>query len=76
MVEIVVSLIMNFLLGGGCLAAVGWLVINQDLMSLDGLFVAITCLVLSLIFFLNCYWNLRSEEFSRFIQRDNEGIEK
>ena len=76
MVEIVVSLIMNFLLGGGCLAAVGWLVINQDLMSLDGLFVAITCLGLSLIFFLNCYWNLRSEEFSRFIQRDNEGIEK
>ena len=76
MVEIVCSLIMNFLLGGGCLAAVGWLAINHDLMSLDGLFVAITCLVLALIFFLNCYWNLRSEEFSRFLQSDSEGIEK
>tara|TARA_B100001245_G_C22826511_1_gene397605 strand:- start:468 stop:698 length:231 start_codon:yes stop_codon:yes gene_type:complete len=76
MVEIVFSLILNFLLGGGCLAAVGWLAISHDLMSLDGLFVAITCLVLALIFFLNCYWNLRSEEFSRFFQSDSEGIEK
>ena len=76
MVEIVFLLIMNFLLGGCCLGAIGWLAISQDLMSLDGLFVAITCLVLALIFFLNCYWNLRSEEFGRFFQSDSKDVEK
>ena len=76
MVETLILLVLNFLLGIGCMASVGWLAMNHVLFTLDGLFLSITCLILSLIFFLNCYWNLRSQELNSWLRDGLKNKEK
>lgn len=68
MVEAVLILISNFLLGIGSLVLAGWLVISHQFASLDGIFLTIVCLVMALVFFLNCFWSVRSEEFRQMMQ--------
>ena len=68
MVEAILILISSFLLGIGSLILAGWLVISHQFASLDGIFLTLVCLVMALVFFLNCLWNLRSEELRQLMQ--------
>ncbi|MCI0621917.1 MAG: hypothetical protein L0387_09640 [Acidobacteria bacterium] len=68
MLETVLLLVFSFLLGMGCLIVAGWLVISHQFATLDGIFLTLVCLVLALVFFLNCGWTLRSEEFRQLMQ--------
>jgi hypothetical protein len=68
MVEAVLLLISSFLLGIGSLVLAGWLVISHQFASLDGIFLTLVCLVMALVFFLNCFWSVRSEEFRKMLQ--------
>jgi hypothetical protein len=68
MVEAVLILISSFLLGIGSLVLAGWLVISHQFASLDGIFLTLVCLVMALVFFLNCFWSVRSEEFRQMMQ--------
>jgi cytochrome c oxidase subunit 4 len=68
MVETLLLLALNLLLGAGCLFAV-LRQTPQDVLTLDGLFLSMTCMVLALVFFLNSYWTLRSRELSPLLQR-------
>ena len=68
MVEAVLILISSFLLGIGSLVLAGWLVISHQFASLDGIFLTLVCLVMALVFFLNCFWSLRSEEFRQMMR--------
>jgi hypothetical protein len=72
MVETILLLVSSLLLGIGSLVVAGWLVVSQQFASLDGIFLTIVCLVLALVFFLNCGWSLRSEEFRRLMQERNK----
>ncbi|HEU0006740.1 MAG TPA: hypothetical protein VFS12_12180 [Terriglobia bacterium] len=68
MVETVLLLVSSLLLGIGSLVLAGWLVISHQFASLDGIFLTFVCLVMALVFFLNCAWSLRSEEFRQLMQ--------
>ncbi len=68
MVETLLLLALNLLLGAGCLFAV-LRQTPQDVLTLDGLFLSIAGVVLALVFFLNGYWTLRSQELSPLLQR-------
>lgn len=68
MVETLLLLALNLLLGAGCLFAV-LRQTPQDVLTLDGLFLSIACMVLALVFFLNGYWTLRSQELSPLLER-------
>ena len=68
MVETLLLLALNLLLGAGCLFAV-LRQTPQDFLTLDGLFLSMACMVLALVFFLNGYWTLRSQELSPLLQR-------
>jgi hypothetical protein len=68
MVEAVLLMVSSFLLGIGSLVVAGWLVISHQFASLDGIFLTLVCLVLALVFFLNCFWSLRSEEFRKLLE--------
>ena len=68
MVETLLLFALNLLLGAGCLFAV-LRQTPQDVLTLDGLFLSISCMVLALVFFLNGYWTLRSQELSPLLQR-------
>ncbi len=68
MVETLLLLALNLLLGAGCVFVV-LRQTPQDVMTLDGLFLSISCMVLALVFFLNGYWTLRSQELSPLLQR-------
>ena len=63
MLETMVLLIFSFLLGTGSLIVAVWLVVSHQFATVDGLFLALVCLVLALVFFLNCGWSLKSQEF-------------
>ena len=68
MVETLLLLALNLLLGAGCLFVV-LRQTPQDFLTLDGLFLSMACMVLALVFFLNGYWTLRSQELSPLLQR-------
>jgi len=68
MVETVLLLVSSFVLGIGSLVLAGWLVISHQFASLDGIFLTLVCLVMALVFFLNCFWTLRSEEVRHLMQ--------
>ena len=68
MVETILLLSASFLLGIGSLVLAGWLVISHQFATLDGIFLTLVCLVMALVFFLNCFWTLRSEEFRHLMQ--------
>ena len=68
MLETILLLIASFLLGVGSLAVVVWLLLTGQFASLDGLFLTFACLILALVFFLNCGWSLRSQEFRQWWQ--------
>jgi hypothetical protein len=68
MVETFLLLILSFLLGAGCLVLTGWLVASGQFTTFDGLFLALVCLVLALVFFLNCIWTVRSQELLEWVQ--------
>jgi hypothetical protein len=68
MVETFLLLTLSFLLGAGCLALTGWLVASGQFTTFDGLFLTLVCLVLALVFFLNCIWTIRSQEFLEWVQ--------
>ena len=69
MVETLVLLVSSLLLGVGSLVLAGWLVISHQFASLDGIFLTLVCLVLALVFFLNCFWSIRSEEFRKSMEQ-------
>lgn len=68
MLETMILLVGSFLLGIGCLILAGWLVVSHQFATLDGIFLTLVCLVLALVFFLNCGWSLRSQEFREWWQ--------
>jgi cytochrome c oxidase subunit 4 len=68
MMETFVLLILSFLLGAGSLGVAGWLVATGQFATFDGLFAVLVCLVLALVFFINCFWSIRSKEFREWIQ--------
>ena len=68
MVETILLLISGVLLGIGSLVLAGWLVISHQFATLDGIFLTLVCLVMALVFFLNCGWTLRSEEFRKMME--------
>jgi hypothetical protein len=68
MLESVLLLVFSLLLGIGCLVLAGWLVLSHQFASLDGIFLTLVCLVLALVFFLNCVWSLRSRELREWWQ--------
>ena len=72
MVETVLLLVSSLLLGIGSLVLAGWLVISHQFASLDGIFLTLVCFVMALVFFLNCVWSLRSQEFRKLMQERNK----
>jgi hypothetical protein len=68
MIEAVFLLIASFLLAIGCLVVTVWLILSHQFATLDGLFLVLVCLVLALVFFLNCGWSLRSQEVRQWWQ--------
>jgi hypothetical protein len=68
MLESVLLMIVSVVLGLGCLAVTGWLVSSQQFATIDGLFLALVCLLLALISFLNLGWSLRSKEFQEWLK--------
>lgn len=68
MLETALLLIFSLLLAIGCLALAGWLVVSHQFATLDGIFLTLVCLVLALVFLLNCGWSLRSEEVQNWWQ--------
>jgi hypothetical protein len=69
MLETMVLLVFSFLLGIGSLIVAAWLVVSHQFATIDGLFLALVCLVLALVFFLNCGWSLKSQEFREWQAR-------
>ena len=69
MMETILLLISSFLLGVGSLVLAGWLVVSHQFASLDGIFLTFVSLIMALVCFLNCFWNLRSEEFRQAMQQ-------
>ena len=69
MVETLLLLVLSLLLGIGCLVLAGWLVISHQFATLDGIFLTLVCLVMALVFFLNCFWSIRSEEFRKSLEQ-------
>jgi hypothetical protein len=68
MLETFVLLVLSLVLGIGSLAWAGWLVLAGQFQTFDGLFLTLVCLVLALVFFINCIWNIRSQEFKEWLQ--------
>jgi hypothetical protein len=68
MLESLLLFIGSLLLGIGCLVVAGWLVFSHQFATLDGIFLTLVCLVLALVFFLNCRWSLRSQELQQWWQ--------
>ena len=68
MLESVILMIFSVVLGLGCLVVTGWLVTSQQFTTIDGLFLALVCLLLALISFLNLTWSLRSKEFRQWLE--------
>jgi cytochrome c oxidase subunit 4 len=67
MMETFVLLVFSFLLGVGSLGVAGWLVSTGQFATFDGLFAVLVCLVLAVVFFVNCLWSLRSQEFREWV---------
>lgn len=68
-IESALLLILSAIFGLGCLIMAGWLVVSQQFESFDGLFLALVCLLLALISFLNFGWSLRSKELREWINK-------
>lgn len=68
MLETLVLLVVSLVLGIGSLVWAGWLVLAGQFQTFDGLFLTLVCLVLALVFFVNCIWNIRSQEFKEWLQ--------
>jgi cytochrome c oxidase subunit 4 len=68
MTETFALLIFSLLLGVGSLGVAGWLVATGQFATFDGLFAVLVCLVLALVFFINCLWSIRSKEFREWIE--------
>jgi cytochrome c oxidase subunit IV len=68
MMETFALLIFSLLLGVGSLGVAGWLVATGQFVTFDGLFAVLVCLVLALVFFINCLWSIRSKEFREWIE--------
>jgi len=68
MLESALLLIFSAIFGLGCLIMAGWLIVSQQFESFDGLFLALVCLLLALISFLNLGWSLRSKELREWIE--------
>lgn len=75
MLESVLLMIVSVVLGLGCLAVTGWLVGSQQFATIDGLFLALVCLLLALISFLNLGWSLRSKEFRQWLKSRKKKLE-
>jgi hypothetical protein len=75
MLESVVLMIFSAIFGLGCVIVAGWLVISQQFATLDGLFLALVCLLLALISFLTLTWSLRSKEFREWLKSRKENSE-
>ena len=69
MLESALLLIFSAIFALACLIMAGWLVISQQFESFDGLFLALVCLLLALISFLNFGWSLRSKELREWINK-------
>ena len=69
MLESALLLIFSAIFALTCLIMTGWLVISQQFESFDGLFLALVCLLLALISFLNFGWSLRSKELREWINK-------
>jgi cytochrome c oxidase subunit IV len=68
MMEAFVLLVISLLLGVGSLGVAGWLAATGQFATVDGLFAVLVCLVLALVFFINCLWTIRSKEFREWMQ--------
>lgn len=66
MFEILLLLGLCIVVVVGSVIATGWLLISQQLMSFDGLLAAFVALLLAIIFFLNGFWTIRSQEFQQW----------
>ena len=75
MLESIVLTIFSTVFGLGCLITAGWLVISKQFATLDGIFLALVCLLLALISFLNLSWSLRSKEFRQWLNSRNKNSE-
>ena len=68
MMETLALLILSLLLGVGSLGVAGWLVVTSQFATFDGLFAVLVCLVLALVFFINCVWSIRGKEFREWME--------
>ena len=75
MLESVVLIVFSAVFGLGCLIVAGWLVVSQQFATLDGIFLALVCLLLALIAFLNLVWSLRSREFREWLESERKNQE-
>lgn len=75
MLESIILMIFSAIFGLGCLLVAGWLVISHRFATFDGLFLALVCLLLALISFLNLVWSLRSTEFREFLNSRTKNSE-
>ena len=68
MLETLILLVLSLVLGIGSLVWAGWLILGGQFQTFDGLFLTLVCLVLALVFFINCLWNIRSQEFKQWLE--------
>ena len=68
MLETLILLVLSLVLGIGSHVWAGWLILGGQFQTFDGLFLTLVCLVLALVFFINCLWNIRSQEFKQWLE--------
>src|SRR5438093_13712651 len=68
MLETLILLVLSLVLGIGSLVWARWLILGGQFQTFDGLFLTLVCLVLVLVFFMNCLWNIRSQECKKWLE--------
>lgn len=72
MLEIFILLSLSVMLTLGSLGVLAWLAATGGLATMDGLFLALVCLTLVIVFSLNLRWALRSQEFRNWIEQRSQ----
>ena len=65
-------LVISIVMGIVPLFGIAWTIVTGTIMTQDGLFISLILLMLSGVFFLNAYWELRDHGALAFLQKKKE----
>src|SRR5215469_12871295 len=67
-------LLISIVMGIVPLFGIAWTIVTGTIMTQDGLFVSLILLMLSGVFFLNAYWELRDHGALAFLNKKKEAV--